>query len=106
MPHVHIAMKMRLIVTFYRYYGYVSNIITVLCAIEIILSGGTSDIGWMVVLKLASLPIFVFIAHEFKKHEYPYYKNLGISRNALWSYSILLDILIFAVVITIAKLCV
>ena len=103
MPASSFITRLRLILTFYRSYGYISGLITLACAIDVF-SRESADISLMVMLKIVSLPVLLYLAHQFKQGEYTYYRNRGVTKQALWGGSAVLDLLIFLVVILFAKM--
>jgi len=48
------------------------------------------------------MALIFFYIREYKSNEFYFYKNLGISKKALWTFSISFDLIIYFIVIIIA----
>jgi hypothetical protein len=98
MPFMSILRFARLIWTFYKGYFLFSALITI-CCIILFWEYGFKIFNELFWLKIGTLAIsFVFI-NNYKKKEYHYYLNLGISRLMLWLLSLSFDIILFVILI-------
>jgi len=50
--------------------------------------------------RLITLGLIFYFVGEYKKKEFYYYENLGISKFVLWSVTIALDVLLFIILLT------
>jgi hypothetical protein len=98
--------KIRLILTFYKSFAFASNLITLVCGVLIHGFGAKGiyiiqPIFWF---KIFTLAIIVFFIQSYKKNEFYYYKNLGISKLNLWIPTLIFDFVTFLVlIITVAS---
>ena len=102
----HFKMKtIRLILTFYKSFAFVSFLITFICLGLIsgfIIVGGPKGISLIQILywfKIFTLAITVYTINVYKKNEFYYYKNLGLSKFKLWIPIITFDFLFFLITI-------
>jgi hypothetical protein len=86
--------KLRLIFTFYRNFIWVSVFINLACGFFLWKNGmgAYSALFW---LKLFSLGVSIYFTNEYKKEEYFYFYNFGLSKKILWITTIILDIFLF-----------
>jgi len=95
----------RLILTFYKSFAFISFLITFICLGLIsgfILVGDPKGISFIQILfwfKIFTLAITVYTINFYKKNEFYYYKNLGLSKLKLWIPIITFDFLFFLVTI-------
>jgi hypothetical protein len=82
--------KLLLILTFYRSFALVSFIITLAC-VSIIYRNGISTLTVLIWFKMATLALFFYYISSYKRNEMYYYKNLGVSPQALWIPTLLFD---------------
>ena len=87
---------LRLIGTFYKSYFIASSIITISCISSIILNG-INVITALIWFKFITLGIIIYYINSYKKNEFYYYQNLGLSRLFLWISTLLIDISIFII---------
>ena len=88
----------RLLFTFYKGYWIPSIIITLFC-IYFFKLNGESALGVLLWFKLLTLGLFVFFIENYKKKEFYYYQNLGISKSILWISTLVFDFALFVVLI-------
>lgn len=96
---------LRSILTFYKSFAFVSILITLASAVVVYLSGskGVFMIQGFFWFKTFSLGAIFYINNTYKKDEYYYYKNLGISKIMLWVPTLVFDFALFLfTIITIA----
>jgi len=92
---------LRLILTFYKSYAFTSLLITFI-SLGIVYSYGDKAVEIIQVLiwfKIFTLAIIVFYIQKYKRQQFYYYKNLGLSRLTLWFSSLSFDLLLFLIAI-------
>lgn len=99
---------LRLILTFYKSFALLSLLLTSTC-LFIIYKYGNNGIHILQVLfwfKLGTLGLIFYYINNYKKKEFYYYKNLGISKQKLWIPILFFDFSLFLVsaIILAAKL--
>ncbi len=93
----------RLILTFYKSFAFLSFLITFIC-LGLLYGFGTNGVYMIQVLfwfKIFTLAVIVYSTNVYKKNEIYYYKNLGISRRMLWIPILIFDFLFFLISILI-----
>lgn len=88
----------RLILTFYKSFFFISLIISLICMYITYLQGFKALSSMLLVKSLSLGLIFLFIS-RYKRRDFFYYQNLGISKSKVWTSSLGLDILLFIVLI-------
>ena len=91
---------LRLIGTFYKSYLIASNIITIIC-IELIYKYGINIITVLIWFKLITLGLIAYYINSYKKNEFYYYQNLGLSKLFLWISTMTIDVSLFVIALTI-----
>ena len=91
---------LRLIGTFYKSYLIASSIITIIC-MYLIYENGVEAITALIWFKLITLAIIVYYINLYKKNEFYYYQSLGLSKLFLWISTLLIDLLIFIISLSI-----
>lgn len=84
----------RLILTFYSTYS-VSSILISLISAGIFWKGGMSSFVVIFWFKLLSMGFIITYIDQYRKREYLYYRNLGLSKTALWTVSLAFDFILF-----------
>ena len=86
--------SIRLIVTFYNTFIIPSILISLLSAVTLMKSGLSFFIVvfWFKLISMASIITFI---NSYRKKEFFYYQNLGLSKLALWSGSLVIDFVLF-----------
>lgn len=86
----------RLSWTFYRNFNLLSVIVTCACLRALWLGGLPAFFGvfW---LKIATLGITYYFINTYRRDEYYYYQNLGVSKMALWVISLSFDMIVFII---------
>ncbi len=84
----------QLIWTFYKSFLLLSAIITFFCVRAFWKYGFASFFGifWC---KIATLGLTYYLVSTYKKNEYYYYQNLGVSKTLLWTVSLSFDFALF-----------
>lgn len=86
--------KLRLIFTYYRNFIWVSVFIDLACAF-ILWKNGIDTYSALFWFKLFTLGASIYFTNEYRKEEYFYFYNFGLSKKGLWISTIILDMLIF-----------
>lgn len=86
--------NIRLLFTFYRYFIWASVFIDAACA-YILWQNGIGAYKGLFWLKLFSMGISFYLVNEYKKHEYFYFYNFGLSKKMLWITTLAVDLLLF-----------
>ena len=94
-----ITKKIKLIWTFYRSFCLASLLTTVVCAF-LSWEYGPGIFLPLVVLKAVVLFVLYSLIKRYKNDEFFYYRNLGLSKIALWSTTLSFDIAIYLLLIT------
>lgn len=82
--------KTRLLFTFYKSFFVPSFLITLSCA-ALLFNLGLSAFVYLFWFKVFTSAIFFWSVNTYKKKQYFYYQNLGISKGKLWSFTLVLD---------------
>jgi hypothetical protein len=88
--------QVRLLTSFYIGFAAPSILITLSCS-YLLFSLGITAIVYLFWFKIATTLIFYFSVNAYKKKEYFYYQNLGLSKQKLWCINLTLDVLILIV---------
>ncbi len=90
---------LRLLLTFYRYLAGFSITISIMC-LAILIGFGSNGVYIVAPLfwyKVFTLVAGVYIINNYKKREFYYYKNLGLSKLKLWIPILLFDFVLFLI---------
>jgi hypothetical protein len=93
----------RLLLTFYKSFAFASFLVTFSCLV-LLYGFGAKGIHMIQVLfwfKIFTLAVTVYAINVYKKSEFYYYKNLGLSKLTLWISVLTVDFLIFLISIII-----
>jgi len=87
-------IKLRLLATFYKSFVFVSWAITLFCLLMIFIQGIgiITPLFWF---KLVTLAIIVLFINSYKRNDFYYYKNLGLSKKILWISTLVFDLVLF-----------
>lgn len=94
---------LRLILTFYKSFAFLSLLLTLISLYTIYYSG-KNWIYFMQIMfwfKLGTLGLIVYSIDSYKKAESYYYKNLGISKRKLWIPILIFDFSFFLILVII-----
>lgn len=91
----------RIILTFYSSYSFSSICISVIAAV-VFWKVGMSFFVFVFWFKLLSMGFIITYIDQYRKEEYLYYRNLGVSKTTLWGASLLFDFILFVGLILIA----
>lgn len=86
--------SVRLIHTFYNTFNIPGILISLFCAGIFRVSG----LSFFVVIfwfKIISMGFIITFTDNYRKKEYYYYQNLGLSKTTLWSSSLIFDFVLF-----------
>ena len=92
---------LRSIFSFYKSFAFVSTLITLVSVFIVYINGsaGVSMIQPFFWFKLFTLGAIFYFTNSYKKNEYYYYRNLGISKLILWVPTLAFDITLFSIAI-------
>ena len=93
-----IVRTIRLLTTFYRSFFIVNLLITLVCA-GLFREYGFSIFPTLFWLKLATMALVFYYIRNYKKKEFYYYLNLGLSRRLLWISTLSVDFCLYLVLI-------
>lgn len=80
--------------TFYRSFILVSTLITT-CCLYLFWENGLGIFAALFWVKMVTLAITFYFINAYKKKEYYYYQNLGISKVLLWTTTLIFDVALF-----------
>lgn len=83
-----------LIFQFYRGYA-VPAILFTFCSVGILYLSGIRLLPAVCWFKLLSDSIILYYIRSYRRSDYIYYHNLGLSKLQLWAYSLSLDTMVF-----------
>ncbi len=84
----------RLVWTFYKSFLLASIVITSCCLI-IFRTYGVSSFFALFWFKASTLALTYYFINSYKKNEYYYYQNLGVSKALLWTVTVTFDFALF-----------
>ena len=90
---------LRLISTFYKSYFIASSTTTIIC-IALLYKNDISIITFLIWFKFITFGLIAYYINSYKKKEFYYYQNLGLSKLFLWISTIIIDVLLFIIVMT------
>ena len=93
--------NIKLYFVFYKSFWFFSTVISILCAFYL-MSDGASIYAPLFWFKIGTLAFVFYYIRAYKAKEFLFYKNLGISRRALWVFSFSFDMIIYFVLVIIA----
>ena len=91
--------NIRIVLTFYSSFIIASSLITLACLISIY-KNGPGALAYLLPLKIFSAGVIIIFINHFKKNEFYYYQNLGLSKTSLWLITMGIDMIIFILSIT------
>jgi len=93
-----IMRAIRLIFTFYKSFAFASLMITLTC-ISIIYTWGIDTFTALFWFKIITLGLIFYFTNSFKKDEFYYYKNFGLTKMHLWAPTLIFDFILFLILI-------
>jgi len=91
---MNLQKKIALIWNFYKNFIFLSLLITLICTF-LLWEYHFAIFPILFWTKVATLGISYIFINSYKKHEYYYYRNLGLSKTLLWSGSFGFDLILF-----------
>jgi hypothetical protein len=91
---MHLIKKIRLIWTFYKSFILASTLITISC-LSAFWNYGFSIFAGIFWLKIATLGLTYYFINGYKRNEFYYYQNLGVSKGLLWASTLIFDFALF-----------
>ena len=86
--------KIRLLFTFYRYYIWVSVFINLVC-VFFLWKNGISAYSALFWFKIFTMGASFYLVNDYRKQEYFYFTNFGLSKKVLWITTLAFDLLLF-----------
>lgn len=96
-----IIRKTGILFTFYRYFMWVSLLMNAGCA-YFLWKNGMSAYATLFWLKIFSMGASLYLVNDFRKQEYFYFYNFGLSKKMLWITTLSFDLVLFFVFIILA----
>ncbi len=93
--------KKALYFTFYKSFCFVSIVISLVCGYDLFKSG-PAEYAMLFWFKVITSGLIFYYMKEYKTKEFYFYKNLGVSKKALWIFSASIDFLIYFAFVLIA----
>ena len=93
--------NLRLLFTFYQSFFVPSLLITLGCT-ALLYEQGISAFVYLFWFKIFTSAIFFWSVNTYKKNQYFYYQNLGLSKNKLWAFTLGLDLALLIILFSIA----
>jgi len=100
-----IARTTRLIFSFYRNFAIASLAVTTIAG-GLFDKYGPTIAGGLFLLKAITNALFLYLIHHLRHKEYYYYYNLGLSKKALWSSTLIIDFSLFFLTLIIIHACI
>ena len=85
---------LRLILTFYRSFFYTTFVLNVM-GVSLMYSKGINSYTLLFWYKIITLGIIFYVINLYKKKEYYYYKNLGVSKFMIWIPILSFEFIVF-----------
>jgi hypothetical protein len=95
---MRISKTIRLIWTFYKSFFLLSLLLTIF-SLVLFWEYGLSIFSELFWLKIVTLAITFYFINSQKNKEYYYYQNLGLSKNLIWTTSLIFDFFLFILLI-------
>lgn len=89
-----VSRKIRLLFTFYLYYIWVSLFINLACAF-FLWKNGIGAYPALFWFKIFTMGSSFYLIKDYRKQIYFYFYNFGLSKKALWIFSLVFDLLLF-----------
>ena len=88
----------RLVWTFYKSY-ILSSVVITCCSLFLLWKYGLDIFKALFWFKIVTLAVTFYFMNSYKKNEYYYYQNLGVSKMMLWVTSLSFDFILFVFLI-------
>lgn len=89
-----LSRKTRILFTFYRYYIWVSLLVNLICAL-LLWRNGMGIYPSLFWFKIFTMGASFYLINDYRKQIYFYFYNAGLSKKALWIFSLAFDLLLF-----------
>lgn len=86
--------KLRLLLTFYQNFSIPSLIVSAICSFAFF-KLGISFLTSLIWFKVITLSLFLYFVNNYKRKEYYYYQNLGMSKHSLIGWTVTADLSLF-----------
>lgn len=96
-----LGTRLKLIAGFYGNFFFASLLISLICA-YLLVEIGLSALFYLFWFRVVTLGLIVYYIRDYKKRDFYFYNNLGISRRTLWSATMLCEALLFILLIILA----
>lgn len=90
---MHLLTQIRLLLIFYRNFALVSIGISVL-GIRFLGNIGVYFFSVLFWIKIVTTAIIFYLIDQYRRKEYPFYRNFGLSKKILWMGSLTLDFIL------------
>jgi len=84
----------RLIFGFYRSYAFASLIITLVC-IYFVAALGIKYFALLFWFKIITLGMMFYLVNSYKRSDFYFYKNLGLTKKTLWISTLSFDMVLY-----------
>jgi hypothetical protein len=92
------SLQARMLLHFYSGYLPASLLITICCDM-LYARWSTGITGVLIIFKLATDLLVLWLVNEYQSRRYYYYHNLGLSKRSLWSITLTADFAVFLLTI-------
>ncbi len=96
-----VIRKTGLLFTFYRYYIWVSLLVNVACAF-FLWNNGIGAYSVLFWFKIFTMGASLYLINDYRKQQYFYFYNFGLSKKTLWIFSLAFDLFLFFALIILA----
>lgn len=86
--------KISLLFTFYRYYIWVSLFVNLICAF-LLWRNGIGIYPALFWFKIFTMGASLYLINDYRKQQYFYFYNFGLSKKVLWICTLTFDLLLF-----------
>ncbi len=96
-----LGTRLKLIAGFYRNFFVASLAISLTCA-YLLMELGVASLFYLFWFRVITLGLIVYYIRDYKKRDFYFYDNLGMSRRTLWTVTMLCEAMLFILLITLA----
>jgi len=94
---------LRSILSFYQSFAFVGFLLTAACMVTLYTTG-IAMFTFLFWFKIGTLWLIYYFVDSYKRNEYYYYDNLGISKRKLWIPSLVFDFTLFLITMVVLML--
>src|SRR6476469_1225289 len=98
-----LKFKIHLLFTFYKSFFIAAFIISITC-IGLFIKLGSPSLVFLIWFKIITLALLASFINSYKRKEFYYYSNLGISKAELFTYTLGFDILLFTILLILSAI--